>query len=166
MIIGMSTASFTLLHVIISLIAILAGAVVGIGMWFSNRLPVWTAVFLVFTIATSITGFMFHSASFGPPQVIGVISLMALLFAVLALYVFGFTGSWRWIYVATAVLALYLNVFVLVVQAFQKVPQLHRLAPTGTELPFAIVQALLLAAFVVCGIVALRRFHPHAAVAA
>jgi len=160
MILGMSTAAFTLLHVVISLIAIACGAVVTIGLWRAQRLPGWTAVFLVTTIATSVTGFFFHSKSFGAPHVVGVISLVILAITLLALYGYRLAGAWRWIYVAGALAAFYLNVFVAVVQAFQKLPFLRALAPTGSEPPFAVAQLLVLAGFIALGVVAARRFHP------
>jgi hypothetical protein len=114
------------------------------------------------TVLTSVTGFLFHSTSIGPPHVVGVISLVILAVALLALYVYGLTGSWRWIYVVTAVMALYLNVFVGVVQAFQKLPFFQTLAPTQSEPPFLVAQAAVLALFVVCGIMAVKKFHPEA----
>ena len=160
MILGMSTGAFTLLHVAISLIAIACGVVVTIGMWRAQRVPLWTAVFLVTTVATSVTGFLFHSKSFGPPHVVGVISLLILALALVALYGYRLTGAWRWIYVAGALAAFYLNVFVAVVQAFQKVPFLNALAPKGSEPPFAITQLLVLAGFIALGVIAARRFHP------
>ena len=160
MILGMSTGAFTLLHVAISLIAIACGVVVTIGMWRAQRVPLWTAVFLVTTIATSVTGFLFHSKSFGPPHVVGVISLLILALALVALYGYRLTGAWRWIYVAGALAAFYLNVFVAVVQAFQKLPFLNALAPKGSEPPFAITQLLVLAGFIALGVIAARRFHP------
>ncbi len=158
MILGMSTAAFTLLHVIISLIGIVSGIVVVGGMLGSRRLPAWTAVFLITTVLTSATGFLFHSKSFGPPHVLGVISLVVLLPTILALYTHRLAGAWRWIYVAGAVLALYLNAFVGVVQAFGKIGPLHALAPNGNELPFVTAQAVLLALFVWIGAAALKRF--------
>jgi hypothetical protein len=106
---------------------------------------------------------MFHFASFGPPEIVGVISLLVLGVAIVALYSLKLTGSWRWIYVAAAVCALYLNVFVGVVQTFQKVPFFHALAPTQTELPFIVAQAVVLIAFVALGIAAARKYHPAAA---
>ena len=129
-------------------------------MWRAQRVPLWTAVFLVTTIATSVTGFLFHSKSFGPPHVVGVISLVILALALVALYGYRLTGAWRWIYVAGALAAFYLNVFVAVVQAFQKLPFLNALAPKGSEPPFAITQLLVLAGFIALGIIAARRFHP------
>ena len=160
MILGVSTGAFTLLHVAISLIAIASGVLVTIGMWRAQRVPLWTAVFLVTTIATSVTGFLFHSKSFGPPHVVGVISLVILALALVALYGYRLTGAWRWIYVASALAAFYLNVFVAVVQAFQKLPFLNALAPKGSEPPFAITQLLVLAGFIALGVIAARRFHP------
>jgi hypothetical protein len=159
MILGMSVPVFTTIHVIISLIGIVSGVVVFIGLLTSRRLPGWTAIFLTTTVLTSATGFLFHS-KFGPPHVIGLISLAVLAVSIFALYRSHLARSWRWIYVATAVFALYLNVFVGVVQAFQKISFLHPLAPTGSEPPFAIAQTLVLLLFVGFGIVAGRRFHP------
>jgi len=160
MILGVSTGAFTLLHVAISLIAIAFGVLVTIGMWRAQRVPLWTAVFLVTTIATSVTGFLFHSKSFGPPHVVGVISLVILALALVALYGYRLTGAWRWIYVASALAAFYLNVFVAVVQAFQKLPFLNALAPKGSEPPFAVTQLVVLAGFIALGVIAARRFHP------
>ena len=125
----MSTSTFTTVHVIISLVGILSGFIVLVGMLGARRPGGWTAVFLATTVLTSVTGFFFPSASFGAPQVIGVISLVALAAAIIALYVFHLSGSWRWIYTVLAIAALYLNVFVAVVQAFQKLPSLSVLAP-------------------------------------
>jgi hypothetical protein len=160
MILGMSTASFTVLHVILSLIGIVSGLVVLVGMWAARRLEGWTALFLASTVATSLTGFLFHSAHFGPPHVVGLISLVLLVLAILAFYSYHLAGSWRWVYVVTAVAALYFNVFVGVVQAFQKLPLLQPLAPTGSEPPFLIAQGLVFIAFVVFALVALKRFYP------
>jgi hypothetical protein len=158
MILGMSTAAFTTLHVIISLIGIATGLVVVLAMCAGKRLPGWTALFLVTTVLTSVTGFLFHSTSFGPPHVVGVISLIVLALAIVGLYVHHLAGAWRWIYIVTAVLALYLNAFVGVVQAFQKIDFLRALAPTQKEPPFLIAQLLLLACFVVIAVIAVKRF--------
>jgi magnesium-transporting ATPase (P-type) len=160
MILGMSLATFTAVHVVLSLIGIVAGLVVLAGMQTARRLPGWTALFLGTTVLTSVTGFLFPFKQFGPPHVLGVISLVALAIALLGLYVYRLARPWRWLYVGTAVLALYLNVFVGVVQAFQKLPALNRLAPTQSEPPFTVAQLLVLALFLVWGIRALRRFHP------
>lgn len=162
MILGMSTANFTLFHVILSLVGIGSGILVVIGMLSANRLPGLTAIFLATTVATSVTGFMFHFASFGPPEIVGAISLVVLGAAILALYSYRLAGSWRWIYVASAVIALYLNVFVGVVQTFQKMAFFHALAPTQTEPPFAIAQGVVLIAFIALGIAAAKKFRPVA----
>jgi hypothetical protein len=160
-ILGMSITAFTRLHVAISLIAIASGLVVLIGMLTSSGLPGWTALFLATTVLTSVTGFFFHTDKILPSQVVGALSLGLLAAAIAALYGFGLGGGWRWIYVTTAVASLYLNVFVLVVQSFLKVPALHALAPKGNEPPFAIAQGAVLLLFVVLGFLAVRHFHPE-----
>jgi hypothetical protein len=160
MILGMSTAAFTLLHVVLSLIGIASGIIVLIGMLGSQRLPAWTGIFLATTVLTSVTGFLFHSEKIGPPHVVGAISLVVLAVALLALYAYRLARAWRWIYVATAVLALYLNVFVGVVQAFLKIPFFNVLAPTQNEPPFAIAQGAVLLLFVALGVWAVRSFRP------
>jgi len=162
MILGMSVAAFTLFHVALSLIGIAAGFLVVGGLFSSNRLPALTAIFLFTTIATSVTGFLFHSVAIGPPHIVGAISLVVLTFTVLALYVFRLAGRWRAVYVSTAIVALYLNTFVGVVQAFQKIPALNVLAPKGNEPPFAIAQGLVFVTFVVIGVLAVKKFHPQA----
>jgi len=116
-------------------------------------------LFLATTVLTSVTGFLFHFTSFGPPEIVGAISLVILAIALVALYPSHLAGVWRPVYVVTAVLAFYLNVFVLVVQGFQKVGVLHALAPTGSEPPFLVAQAVVLVAFVALGYLAVRRFH-------
>jgi hypothetical protein len=160
MIIGMSTATFTLLHVIISLIGIFTGLVVAAGFWSGKRFDAWTGVFLLTTVLTDVTGFMFPEPGFDPARVVGVISLVLLAIAILAFYVYHVAGAWRWIYVTTALISLYLNCFVAVIQSFQKIPALHALAPKGNEPPFAVAQGALLLVFVVIGVVSVRRFHP------
>ena len=162
MILGMSVATFTTVHVILSLIGIASGIVVLFGMLGARRLDGLTAIFLATTVLTSATGFLFPHDRLLPSHIVGIISLVALALAILALYVYGLAGFWRWIYVATAVVALYLNVFVAVVQAFQKLPALHSLAPTQSEPPFLIAQAVVLAIFVVLGGIALKAFRPQA----
>ena len=162
MILGMSVATFTTVHVILSLIGIASGIVVLVGMVGGKRLDGLTAIFLATTVLTSITGFLFPHDRLLPSHIVGIISLVALALAILALYVYGLAGFWRWIYVATAVVALYLNVFVAVVQAFQKLPALHSLAPTQSEPPFLIAQTVVLAIFVVLGGIALKTFRPQA----
>lgn len=159
MIFGISTAAYTLVHVVISLIGIGSGFVALLGMFNAKRLDRWTAVFLITTAATSLTGFGFPFDHLLPSHKVGILSLLVLAVAILARYAFHLSGHWRWIYVATAQLALYFNVLVLVVQAFEKVPALKALAPTQSEAPFLIAQLLVLAVFVVLTIAAVRRFH-------
>jgi len=163
MIIGLSTATFTLIHVIISLIGIAAGLIVFAGLLRSEPRPGWTAIFLIFTILTSATGFLFPIHGPTPALIVGVISLAVLAITLLALYVFHMMHAWRWIYVVTALLALWFNCFVLVVQSFQKIAFLNALAPTQSEPPFLIAQSFLLLAFVIFGFLAVRRFHPELA---
>ena len=162
MILGMSIGAFTVVHVIISLVAIASGFVALAGLLTSASRPKWTGLFLVMTLLTTVTGFMFPFSVVTPAFVTGIISIGALLITLLALYVFNMSGAWRWIYVVTAVFGLYLNCFVLVVQSFQKIPFLNPLAPTQSEPPFLIAQTALLAAFIVFGFLAVRRFHPQA----
>jgi hypothetical protein len=159
-ILGMSIPAFTRLHVVISLVGIASGIVVLAGMLASWRLAGWTALFLVTTVLTSVTGFFFRTEKLLPSQVVGGLSLVLLAVAIAASYGFGLAGPWRVTYVVTAVTSLYLNVFVLVVQSFLKVPALHALAPKGSEPPFAIAQGLVLVLFVIVGILAVRSFHP------
>ena len=160
MILGLSVGAFTLLHVIISLVGIASGLVVLFAMIGGRRADALTAVFLATTVATSVTGFFFHSKAIGPPHIVGVISLVVLAVALLALYGRRLAGVWRPVYVVTAVLALYLNSFVAVVQAFLKIPALHALAPAGSEPPFAIAQVLVLLAFAGLGYLAVKRYQP------
>lgn len=160
MIIGLSVHNFTLLHVAITLVAIASGMIVLFGMLGAHRLPGWTALFLVTTILTSVTGFMFPIQGFTPALGVGIISLVILAIALLALYSKHLAGAWRWIYVATAVTALWFNVFVLIVQSFQKISALQTLAPTQSEPPFLIVQGVALATFLVLGTIAALKFRP------
>ena len=162
MILGMSLSAFTTLHVIISLIAIVSGIIVMFGLLGSSRMPGMTAIFLLFTILTSVTGFLFPFEKLLPSHMIGILSLVLLAIALIALYAMKLSGPWRSIYVVTAMTSLYLNVFVLIIQAFLKVPALHALAPSvpPSEPPFAIIQGVVLVFFVVVIIGALRRFRP------
>jgi hypothetical protein len=158
MVFGMSLAAFTLVHVVISLIAILAGFVVAYGLLNNKRYDEVTALFLLMTVATSVTGFFFPFHGVTPGIKVGVISLIVLAFAILARYAFHLSGDWRRVYAITAMLALYLNVFVLVVQSFEKVPALHALAPTQKEPPFAIAQLAVLVLFIVLTVFASKKF--------
>jgi hypothetical protein len=149
-------------HVIISLIGIVAGIIVMFGMLGSNRMPGLTAIFLLFTILTSATGFLFPFTQLLPSHMIGILSLVLLAIACIALYGMKLSGAWRWIYVVTAMTSLYLNVFVLIIQSFLKIPVLHALAPSvpPAEPPFAAVQGLVLLFFIIVIIGAVRRFRP------
>jgi hypothetical protein len=165
MILGMSLETFVLIHVIISLIAIVAGIIVMFGMLGSNRMPGLTAIFLLLTILTSATGFLIPplvSEKLLPSHIIGALSLVLLAIACIALYAMRLAGSWRWIYVLTALLALYFNVFVLVIQSFLKIPALTALAPGNPPSGpvFAVVQGIVLVFFVIMIIGAWRRFRP------
>jgi hypothetical protein len=165
MILGMSLSMFVTVHVIISLIGIVAGIIVMFGMLGSNRMPGLTAIFLLFTILTSATGFLIPplvSDKLLPSHIIGALSLVLLAVACFALYGQKLSGRWRLIYVLTALISLYLNVFVLVIQSFLKIPALHALAPSvpPSEPPFAIVQGIVLVFFVIVIIGAIRRYRP------
>lgn len=156
---GMSLATFTQFHVIISLIAILSGIAAAFGMLGARRMPGMTVLFLITTAATSITGFMFPTP-FDAADVIGIVSLILLALATVALYSNQLAGPWRGTYVICAIFALYLNCFVLVVQSFQKISFFHALAPTQKEPPFAVAQAVLLILFIGVGFAAFRKFRP------
>src|SRR5260221_14100512 len=162
MVLGMSLFAFTTLHVVISLIAIVAGIIVMFGMLGSNRMPALTAIFLLFTILTSATGFLFPFEKLLPSHMIGILSLVLLVIACFALYVMRLSGAWRWIYAVTALLSLYFNVFVLVIQSFLKVPALAAVAPGNPPSGpvFAVVQGIVLVFFVLMIIGAWRRFKP------
>lgn len=160
MVLGMSIATFTVVHVVISLIAIVAGAVACARMLDGRRLDGWNSMFLLFTVLTTLTGFLFPIIAFTPAIGVGIVSSAALAIALLALHAGHLAGAWRWIYVASALFAFYLNVFVLVVQSFNKIGFLNRFAPTGSEPPFAIAQGVVLLGFVLLGFLVLRRFRP------
>ena len=163
MIFGLSLSAFTTVHVIISLVGILSGIVVVYAMLSSQNRMFWTALFLGTTVLTSVTGFIFPFHQLLPSHIVGAISIVALALALYALYARRLAGSWRWVYVSGALLALYLNMFVGVVQSFQKVGVLQPLAPTQSELPFILAQSGLLAAFIALGYLAVTRFYPAAA---
>ena len=167
MVLGMSLANFTLLHVIISLIGIVTGLIVLSGLLGSKQMPVMTAIFLLATILTSATGFLFPFTQLLPSHMVGILSLVLLAIACIALYGMRLAGAWRPVYVVTAMTSLYLNVFVLVIQSFLKVPALHALAPSVPPAGpvFAVVQGILLVFFVLVIIGAWRRFKPMAAFA-
>jgi hypothetical protein len=164
MILGMSVGAFTLLHVIVTLVAIGSGLIVVGGMFASHRVPGTTALFLFTTALTSLTGFLFPIHGFTPALGVGVVACLILAVALFALYKEHLVGAWRWIYVITAIVSLYLNVFVLVAQSFMKVPALNALAPTQSEPQFAITQAVVLVIFILIGLIAVVKFRPVTAV--
>jgi hypothetical protein len=161
MILGLSFATFTLVHVIISLIGIATGLVALQGMLRGSMLAGWTGIFLGTTLLTTLTGFLFPISGFTPALGTGVVSTVLLAIAIPALYIFHLARAWRPIYVVTAVAALYLNSFVAVVQAFQKLGPLQDLAPTQSEPPFLAAQGLVLVLFVIAGFIALKTFRPE-----
>jgi hypothetical protein len=167
MVLGMSLSMFTTVHVIISLVAIVSGIIVMFGLLGSSRMPGLTAIFLLFTILTSATGFLFPFEKLLPSHIIAIISLVLLAIACIALYGMKLSGAWRWIYVLTAMISLYLNVFVLVIQSFLKIPALTALAPGNPPSgpAFAVVQGIVLLFFVVVIIGAMRRYRPMPAYA-
>jgi hypothetical protein len=162
MLLGMSLRAFTIVHVVISFIGIISG-IVTVGNWVRGRnSSVWTSTFLITTILTSVTGFMFPFEKVTPAIILGGISLAVLAVAIVASAAGHLHGAWRWLYVASCVAALYFNCFVLVVQSFMKVPALHALAPAGKEPPFAIAQLVVLVAFAALWWKANKGFRPGA----
>ena len=159
MILGMTTSTFTLIHVLLSLAGIGTGFIVAYGLLTGKRLDGWTAIFLATTVLTSLTGFLFPVEHILPSHIVGIISLVVLAIAIVARYALHLSNAWRWIYVVCAVLALYLNSFVAVVQSFLKVPALKALAPTQKEPPFLVAQLAVMAVFIVLGILSVKRFH-------
>jgi len=160
---GLPTHLFLQIHVALSLIGIVTGLIVLYGLLAGRALGGWTALFLATTILTSITGFPLPPFGLDPPRMVGILSLILLAIAVGAYYAFNLDGAWRWIYVVTAMAALYLNCFVAVIQSFAKIPSLHALAPTQSEPPFLVAQLAVLALFLVLGFLSLRKFHPQIA---
>jgi len=154
---------YTIVHVLISLVGIFTGLIVLFGMLAGNRLDGWTKWFLITTVATSVTGFFFPFHGFTPAIALGIMSLIVLALAIFARYPRQLAGHWRWIYVVGAVIALYFNVFVGIVQSFEKIPALKAIAPTQTEQPFKLTQLVVLALFGLLGIIAAIRFHPEPA---
>ncbi|MCC6946421.1 MAG: hypothetical protein IT539_01510 [Bradyrhizobiaceae bacterium] len=150
------------IHTLLSFVGIASGLVVLYALFISRRADNWTTIFFVSAVATSVTGFGFQSAAFGPSHWIGVFSLIVLVIAILARYVFRLAGPWRWLYAASVVVAVYFLIFVLIAQAFAKVPALHALAPTQTEPAFAIAELVATVIFLMLAILAARRFRPMA----
>ncbi len=157
---------YTIIHTLISLAAIFTGIVVLFGMLAGNRLDCWTKWFLITAVLTTVTGFFFPFHGFTPAIGLGIISLPFLAVTIFARYSKHLAGAWRWIYVIGAVICLYFNLFVLVVQLFEKVPALHAMAPTQTECPFKLTQLVVLMLSTVLAIVAVIRFRPEPASAA
>jgi uncharacterized membrane protein SirB2 len=151
--------ALTSVHVVLSLAGIGSGFIVVFGLIAAKRLDGLTALFLASTVATSLTGFLFPFHKLLPSHVVGIVSLVVLGISILARYARHLTGAWRWIYAVNVVIGLYLNVFVLVAQVFQKAPALKAMAPTESEAPYVITQIVVLALFVVLGILAVKRFH-------
>jgi hypothetical protein len=158
MMLGMSLETFTVVHVVISLIGILSGFVVVFGMMGGKPHNGLTALFLTTAVLTSVTGFLFPFEKVTPGIILGIISMVVLAIAIAARYAFHMTGAWRSVYAILATVGLYLNCFVLVAQGFEHVPALHTLAPTGSEPPFLVAQLVVLAAFVVLGTLATKGF--------
>jgi hypothetical protein len=170
MIVGLSIATFTLVHVIITLIAIASGLIVVFGLIGSHRLPKLTALFWLTTVLTSVTGFMFFLAPtqakmFTPAAGTGVVATVVFLVALFALYVRHLYRKWRWIYAITTVISLYLNVFVLIVQSFEKIKLINPAAPMvgppfapPTDFQFAVTQGVMLVIFVMLGLIAAIKF--------
>ena len=154
--------TFTLIHVGISLIGVLSGLVVLLGMLVGKRFNGWTALFLATTVLTSVTGFFFPFHGVTPAIVVGIISLVLLAVAILARYGRHLAGGWRKTYVISAVIALYMNVFVLIVQSFLKIPALKEIAPTQNDPPFKLTQLVVLVVFIALGVVAAIRFRSEA----
>jgi hypothetical protein len=158
MVVGMSLATYTTVHVIISLIGIATGFIVLFALLTGRLLGAWNGVFLITTVLTSVTGFAFPNTEVTPGIILGILSLIVLAIAIFALYGRHLSGVWRRTYVITAMIALYFNVFVLVAQLFEHVPAIHALAPTQTEAPFKITQLLLLVVFAVLIGAAAKKF--------
>ena len=157
--------TYTIIHTLISLVAIFTGFVVLLGMLPSKRLDNWTKWFLITAVATTITGFFFPFHGFTPAIGLGIISLPFLALTIFARYSKRLAGLWRWVFAIGAVVCLYFNLFVLVVQVFEKIPALHALAPTQTEPPFKLTQLIVLLVSALLAIIAVIRFHPEPRVA-
>ena len=150
--------TLTLVHVVLSLLGIFSGFVAVFGLLAAKRMEGWTVLFLASTVATSVTGFFFPFHHFLPSHAIGIISLVVLAIAIVARYARHLAGAWRRTYVISAVIALYLNFFVLVAQSFMKVPALKAMAPTQSEPPFLVTQAVVMVLFIVLTIFAAIKF--------
>jgi hypothetical protein len=154
---------YTIIHTLISLIAIFTGFLVLFGLLSAKLFDGWTKWFLITAVATTLTGFFFPFHGLTPAIVLGIISLPILVITITARYPKRLAGAWRWIYVIGAVMSLYFNLFVLVVQSFEKIPGLHAMAPTQSESPVKVTQLIVLALSILLGIAAVIRFHPEPA---
>jgi hypothetical protein len=154
---------YTIIHTLLSLIAIFTGCVVLFGLFAGKRLDGWTKWFLITAVATTVTGFFFPFHGVTPAIKLGIISLVVLVVTIYARFVKHLAGAWRWIYAVGAVLTLYFNVFVAIVQSFEKIPALNTMAPTQTEQPFKLTQVAVLGLFIVLGFVAAIRFRSEPA---
>jgi hypothetical protein len=165
MVLGLSLHAFTVLHVIITIVELLAGAVIVLQMLSGKRSGL-NFLFLLTAVLTTITGFMFPYHGPTPGIVLGFITLPFLLLAAIAWYTGRLRGVWRPIYVLSMLILFYLDAFVAVAQSFMKIPSLHALAPHGNEPPFKVAQGLLLLVFIILGYLALKRFWPVAVASA
>ena len=165
MILGMSTSTFTLIHVLISLAGISSGFVVILGFLNGKGINGWTAIFFTTSLLTSLTGFLFPFERLLPSHILGLLSLTVLTIALFARNVFHLDGGWRLTYVVTAAMALYFNCFAAVVQLFAKIPALKATAPTQTEPSFMVAQGVVLAIFVVLTYLAAKRFRNRTSLA-
>ena len=150
----------TQIHVAISLIGILSGLVVVVGLLTARRLDGWTTLFLASTVATSVTGLLLPLKGFTPAVGVSIISLVLLGVAIFARYSKRLVRGWRWVYTITAMFSLYLNVFVLIAQLYEKVPSLKALAPTQTDVPFIATQVVILLLFLLLTTLAVLKFRP------
>ncbi|HEX7337251.1 MAG TPA: hypothetical protein VF252_08590 [Gemmatimonadales bacterium] len=154
--------TFTVIHVLISLVAIAAGLVVVGGLIAGKQLDGWTGLFLVTTVLTSVSGFGFDFVTLLPSHIVGAVSLVLLPVVFVARYGKRLAGRWRGVYVAGVVLVLYLNFFVLLVQLFRRVPAMLVAAPTQKEPVFIVTQLIVLVMFALLGVAAARMFRPGA----
>ena len=152
---------YTIIHTLISLVAILTGFVVLFGLLTGNRIDAWTKWVLISAVATTVTGFFFPFHGITPAIKLGIISSVVLVITIYARYAKHLAGAWRWIYVVGASVTLYFNVFVGIVQSFEKIPALKAMAPTQSEPPFKLTQLVVLALFVILTLVAVIRFRPE-----
>ncbi len=149
-----------LIHVVISLVAIISGIVVAYGFLMADRHNRSTLVYMLMTALTSLTGFLFPFHGVTPAIIVGIICLLIFIPTALARYTFHLAGIWRAVFVIGALVLLFFNCLVLIIQSFQKIPALNVLAPTGNEPPILVAQVALLVACVLIGYFSIRRFHP------